>query len=146
MAAKPGQTMKTKKGEKVTWQWLLRSHMDELVKIDKLHFASPWKREKFERHRRHRQCIGVVAEAEGKAIAFCICQLQEKRICIRNIGVHPNYIRQGIGEQFIQRLQAKLSEGRWSKLVAFLPRSRRKNQPFFEKYGIKILMPERLKK
>ena len=79
---------------------LIESDIPELLLIEEVTQIIPWSKEVF------KQCLeagytGFVLEKNNRLIGFILFSLQMQEGHILNLGVHPNYQRQGLGQQLL---------------------------------------------
>ncbi len=68
-------------------RWMIRRDMAEVLQIERESFEFPWVDEDFIRCLRQRNCIGMVAEHEGRVVGFMIYELHRTRIHVLNFAV-----------------------------------------------------------
>lgn len=56
--------------------------------------------------------IGLAVEAEGRVVGFVLYELQENRLRIDRMAIHPDFRRTGYATAIIDRLKGKLSQQR----------------------------------
>lgn len=97
-------------------QWMRRAELDQVLRIERASFGSPWSEEDFLCCLRQRNVIGMSAVAsEGPrewVVGYVIYELRQKRLDILNLAVDDLCRRQGIGAQIVQRLIGKLTSHR----------------------------------
>ncbi len=101
---------------KVHIRWMVRRDMPEVLAIEKECFEFAWSEEEFLRCLRQRNCIGMVAEYEGRVAGFMIYELPKTKIHLLNIATLPEYRRLGIGTQMIAKLIGKLGNQRRTRI------------------------------
>ena len=89
-------------------RWMIRRDMAEVLQIERESFEFPWIDEDFIRCLRQRNCIGMVAEHEGRVVGFMIYELHRTRIHVLNFAVSKICHRLGVGSQMVAKLIAKL--------------------------------------
>lgn len=95
--------------------WMIQRDMPEVLAIENAHCASTTEKELLARLRR-RNVIGMVAEHGEKILGFMIYELHKKWIGINHFAVHQDYLRQGIGEQMMNKLKSKLTIERRNRI------------------------------
>ncbi|MBO8164067.1 MAG: ribosomal protein S18-alanine N-acetyltransferase [Brevibacillus sp.] len=79
--------------------------VEAVVELEKLAFPTPWPADAFineltiNKHARY-----VVAEVEGRVIAYCGMWVVIDEAHITNVAVHPEYRRRGIGERLMRQM------------------------------------------
>ena len=95
------------------------SDVDDVQAIEKGCFSVPWSRASFEKEITENQCARyIVAEWEGRVIAYGGIWLVIDEAHVTNIAVHPEHRGLGIGESVIRALM-RLASGlgmRWMTL------------------------------
>ena len=120
---------------KVHIRWMIRRDMPETLAIEAASFEAPWGEEEFLQVLRQRSCIGMVAEHGERIVGFMLYELHKSKIQILNFCVHPEYRRQGIGAQMAQKLTAKLSAHRRTRILLHVRETNLDAQRFFRAQG-----------
>ncbi|MDR2116989.1 MAG: ribosomal protein S18-alanine N-acetyltransferase [Planctomycetaceae bacterium] len=108
---------KDNKNIKVYVRWMVRRDFSEVLAIEQSCFEFPWKEEDFIHCLQQRNCIGMVAEYEGRVVGFMIYEVPKNRIHLLNIATAPEFQRRGVAGQMIQKLVSKLINQRRSRIV-----------------------------
>src|SRR3954452_10657096 len=98
-----------KEQARVHIRWMIRRDMPEVLQTEQLSFEQAWTEEDFLRCLRQRNCIGMVAEQGEKVVGFMIYELHKAKLHILNFAAHPQWRRQGVGQQMVGKLVSKLS-------------------------------------
>lgn len=123
-------------------RWMVRRDFSEVLAIEQACFEFPWAEKDFETCLRQRNCIGMVAEYEGRVVGFMIYEIPKNRIRLLNIATHPEFQRQGVAAQMIRKLVGKLSSQRRTKIVLEVRETNLSALIFFRSLGflaVKIL-------
>ena len=120
-------------------RWMIRRDMAEVLQIERESFEFPWIDEDFIRCLRQRNCIGMVAEHEGRVVGFMIYELHRTRIHVLNFAVSRVCHRLGVGSQMIAKLIAKLSAQRRSRIVLEVRETNVDAQLFFRENGFRAV-------
>jgi [ribosomal protein S18]-alanine N-acetyltransferase len=120
-------------------RWMIRRDMAEVLQIERESFEYPWVDEDFIRCLRQRNCIGMVAEHEGRVVGFMIYELHRTRIHVLNFAVSRICHRLGVGSQMIAKLIAKLSAQRRSRIVLEVRETNVDAQLFFRENGFRAI-------
>jgi ribosomal-protein-alanine N-acetyltransferase len=120
-------------------RWMIRRDMAEVLQIERESFEYPWVDEDFIRCLRQRNCIGMVAEHEGRVVGFMIYELHRTRIHVLNFAVSRVCHRLGVGSQMIAKLIAKLSAQRRSRIVLEVRETNVDAQLFFRENGFRAV-------
>ena len=120
-------------------RWMIRRDMAEVLQIERESFEFPWIDEDFIRCLRQRNCIGMVAEHEGRVVGFMIYELHRTRIHVLNFAVSRLCHRLGVGSQMVAKLIAKLSAQRRSRIVLEVRETNVDAQLFFRENGFRAI-------
>ena len=120
-------------------RWMIRRDMAEVLQIERESFEFPWIDEDFIRCLRQRNCIGMVAEHEGRVVGFMIYELHRTRIHVLNFAVSRICHRLGVGSQMVAKLIAKLSAQRRSRIVLEVRETNVDAQLFFRENGFRAI-------
>ena len=97
-------------------RWMICRDMPEVMDIERQSFPHPWDDEHLLERLRQRNCIALVAERSDKVIGFTVYELLKSYLHVLNLAVHPQYRRQGVGRQIIDKLKSKLLQQRRTEL------------------------------
>ncbi len=125
---------------KVQIRWLIRRDMPEVLDIERQSFEFSWTEEDFLCCLRQRNCIGMVAEYNHRIVGFMIYELHKAKLHVLNFAVDPEFRRQAIGAQMIEKLVDKLSQQRRQEIVLEVRESNLSAQLFFKKMGFKAVL------
>ncbi len=120
-------------------RWMIRRDMPEVLAIEQRSFEFPWSEEDFSRCLRQRNCIGMVAEAEGQVTGFMIYELNKNQLHVMNFAVRPDARRRGIGVQMVEKLFGKLSQQRRTRIVLEVRETNLAAQVFFRNAGFRAV-------
>lgn len=98
-------------------RWMIRRDMPEVLAIEQTSWESPWGEDKFLRHLRQRNVIGYVAEQDRQIVGFMIYELRETTIHVLNLTVNPQFRRQRIGHQLVNKLILQLHRHRRKEVI-----------------------------
>jgi ribosomal-protein-alanine N-acetyltransferase len=99
-------------------RWLVRKDMPAVLSIDQR-----WTENEFLTQLRRREVIGMVAEKFTQILGFMVYELDEDRVRLLNLAVHPDWRRSRIGTQMVTKLKRKLASHRRRKLEVVVPDS-----------------------
>jgi [ribosomal protein S18]-alanine N-acetyltransferase len=116
-------------------RWMIRRDMPEALAIEHASFEYPWCEEEFLRVLRQRNYIGMVAEHGDRIVGFMVYELHRKRLHVLDFATHPEFRRQGIGRQMIQKLVSKLSDIRRRQITLHCRESAIDTQIFLRSCG-----------
>lgn len=111
--------------------------MPDVLDIEKSCFETYWTEEDFLTCLRQRNCIGLVAELDGRVAGFVIYELHKDRLRFLNFAVHPECQNNGVGTAIVNRMKEKLSQQRRESLLLTLRESNLKAQLFFRSQGFR---------
>jgi ribosomal-protein-alanine N-acetyltransferase len=120
-------------------RWMIRRDMAEVLDIERGSFEFPWFEEDFIRCLRQRNCIGMVAEHGERVVGFMIYELHKTRLHILNFAVAPQFRRQGVGRQMIEKLLGKLSSQRRVRITLEVRETNLPAQLFFKSSGFRAV-------
>ena len=109
--------MNTEKEIRVHVRWMVRRDLAEVIAIEQACFEFPWREEDFLDCLRQRNCIGMVAEHDGRVIGFMIYEVPKNRIHLLNIATAPEFRHRGVARQMVRKLTGKLVNQKRSKIV-----------------------------
>lgn len=120
-------------------RWMIRRDMRDVLGIESSSFEFPWSEEDFVQCLRQRNCIGMVAEHDEAVVGFMIYELHKTRLHVINFAVHPAFRRRGVGSQMLNKLIAKLSVQRRSKILLEVRETNLDAQLFFRDNGFRAV-------
>ncbi|TXT25171.1 MAG: ribosomal-protein-alanine N-acetyltransferase [Planctomycetota bacterium] len=82
----------------------------------------------------------MVAEYNHRIVGFMIYELHKAKLHVLNFAVDPEFRRQAIGAQMIEKLVDKLSQQRRQEIVLEVRESNLAAQLFFKKMGFKAVL------
>ena len=107
----------------------------QIANLEKLCFSDPWSVNSIASELENPLSCWLVAEEQGTVVGYVGSQSVLDGADVMNIAVDPNFRRQGIGEQLISALVAKLKE---NQIICLLLEVRVSNEPaiaLYEKLG-----------
>jgi ribosomal-protein-alanine N-acetyltransferase len=119
--------------------WMSRRNMSEVLYIESKSFDLSWTEEDFLRCLRHRNCIGIVAEFDRNILGFTIYELYKSKLHILNLAVHPDWRRQNVGSQMVQKLMGKLHSHRRTRITLAVRETNLTAQLFFKNQGFRAV-------
>jgi [ribosomal protein S18]-alanine N-acetyltransferase len=120
-------------------RWMIRRDMPEVLAIEAESFEFPWLEGDFIRCLRQRNCIGMVADYEGRVVGFMIYELHKTRIHVLNFAVAGDDRRLGVGSQLVAKLIAKLSPHHRSRIILEVRETNLTAQLFFRENGFRAV-------
>jgi len=120
-------------------RWLIRRDMPEVLAIEQASFEYAWTEEDFLCCLRQRNCIGMVAERDGRIVGFMIYELHKQRLRLLNFAVAADARRIRVGTQMVRRLIDKLSQQRRREIMLEVRETNLAAQLFFKDMGFLAL-------
>ncbi|MFO1022082.1 MAG: ribosomal protein S18-alanine N-acetyltransferase [Planctomycetales bacterium] len=120
-------------------RWMIRRDMADVLEIERESFEYPWSEEDFLNCLRQRNCIGMVAEHEGRVVGFMIYELFKAKLHVMSFAVANRLRRTSIGSQMIEKLINKLSQQRRHSISLEVRETNLKAQLFFQKQGFRAV-------
>jgi [ribosomal protein S18]-alanine N-acetyltransferase len=85
------------------------SHLDQVAELERICFPQPWPRRVFEALVHHHQSLALVCQTiMGQVVGTCCLMLDQGRLQVQNLSVHPDFRRCGVARRL---LLAGLSRG-----------------------------------
>jgi ribosomal-protein-alanine N-acetyltransferase len=116
---------------------MISSDMPEVLAIEFENFEFPWLEEDFIRTLLQKNCIGMVAEHDGRVVGFMIYDLHKTRIHLLDFAVATEYQLHGIGRAMANKLICKLSSARRTSIVCEVRENNVDAQVFFRTMGFR---------
>lgn len=112
--------------------------LEEVAKIERVSFPSPWPKEQFLMDMRDSEysCLYVVREEKGKKIiSYFAYWLMGKEIHLTNLAVHPKFKRQKIAEWILKWIIEKAKEINSSIITLEVRSSNIPAQKLYQKFN-----------
>lgn len=124
--------------------WMIRRHMNDVIRIEGECFPMPWSEEDFLRCLRQRNAIGMVAKVRDVVAGYMVYELHRNRLHMLNFAVSPSHMRCGVGTAMIGKLKGKLSSGRRERIMLEVRETNLHAQLFFKAMGFRAVavLPE----
>lgn len=120
-------------------RWMIRRDMAQVLEIESENFEFPWSEDEFIRCLRQRNCIGMVADLDDQVAGFMIYELHKTRLHILNFAVAKSWQRRGVGSRMVQKLAAKLSSQRRTRVTLEVRETNLAAQIFFRKQNFRAV-------
>lgn len=120
-------------------RWMIRRDMPEVLAIENSCFEFPWSEDDFIRCLRQRNCIGMVADLDDEVVGFMIYELHKTRLHLLNFAVSARHRRQKVGSRMINKLAAKLSAQRRTRIILEVRETNLAAQLFFRQQGFRAV-------
>lgn len=129
---------------KVQIRWLIQNDMPAVLDIEHRSFEFEWCEKDFLccLGRRVPACIGMVAEYNHRIIGFMVYELHKAKLHVLKFAVDPEFRRQKVGAQMVEKLVDKLSQQRRNEIVIEVRETNLGAQLFFKKMkfrAVKVL-------
>lgn len=123
-------------------RWMLRTDLPQVLSIEQKSFGHPWSEEEFRQNLRKREAIGMVAETKdekgaSKILGYVCYEIHSNHISLTNLAVDPEYRRQGVGSEIVDKMVQKLESHRRQKLTAAIGEKNLDAQLFFRDHDFK---------
>jgi ribosomal-protein-alanine N-acetyltransferase len=122
---------------KISVRLMGRCHMDDVLCIENRCFEYPWSIREFSISLKNRDTYGYVAECGVSIAGYMIIQLRQTRIDLWSMAVAPEFHRQGVGRQMVEKLIGKLHPDRRSTINAMVRETNLPAQLFFKAMGFR---------
>ena len=77
-------------------------HLDQVAQLEGVCFPQPWPRRVFEALVHHPQSLALVCQnLSGLVVGTCCLMLDEGRLQVQNLSVHPAFRRRGVARQLL---------------------------------------------
>ncbi len=116
-------------------RWMIKLDQIEVLDIIFESFENPWLKDDLVKCFKIENNIGLVAEDEQKVKGFIIYHQDKTKLELLNLGVHPDYRRQGIGTFMINHLKKSRLIERRKVFEAYIRESNLVGQLFLNKNG-----------
>lgn len=136
---RPGTMSQPKTRTNTQIRWMVRRDMAEVLQIERDSFEYHWQEEDFLSCLRQRNCIGMVAEKEGRVVGFMIYELHKLKLHIINFAVTPTHRRLGVGAQMAEKLINKLNQQRRHEILLEVREANLPAQLFFHEQGFRAI-------
>lgn len=127
--------MPTKQITEVDITWMIRQNLEEVMEIENLSFPWPWTVDELMSCLRRTSVVGMVAKRADRVVGFMIYELLKSRLHVLNFAVHPEFRRQQVGSQMVDKLIFKLSQQRRTEIVLEVRERNLAAQLFFKRCG-----------
>ncbi|MFO0897808.1 MAG: ribosomal protein S18-alanine N-acetyltransferase [Pirellulales bacterium] len=120
-------------------RWMIRRDLAEVQAIENQSFEFAWQEEDFLRCLRQRNCIGMVAECEGRVVGYMLYELHKNRLHVLNFAVAADTRRRGVGRLMAGKLVGKLSPERRTRVMLEVRETNLPAQLFFRACGFRAV-------
>lgn len=122
---------------RVNIRWMIKRDFPEVLAIERASFDCPWREEDFLCLLRQRNCIGMVAECDGRVVGFMVYLLEPGCYHLENFAVAPDFRGCGVGRQMVRRLIDKLSRQKRDRILLVVRERNLSAQLFFRAVGFR---------
>lgn len=116
---------------------VIRRDMPEVLAIEADSFEFPWLEEDFIRCLRQRNCNGVVAKHKDRVVGFMVYEFYKTQYQVLNLTTAADCLRKGVGSQMVDRLIAKLTPQRRSRIALEVRETNLPAQLFWREQGFR---------
>jgi len=124
---------------RVNIRWMVRRDLTDVLKIEQKCFEYPWSEEDFMTCLYQRNCVGMVAEHQGKIVGFMVYELGRHAIQLLNFGINITCRHQKIGTRMIKKLIGKLRNDRRTRISCAVRERNLPAQLFFRELGFRAV-------
>ncbi len=129
-------------GQRIHCRWMIRRDMPEVLATERASFEYSWTEDDFLRCLRQRNCVGMVAEHDDRALGFMIYELHKNWLHILNFAVQPTARRTGVGGQMVALLVHKMHTHRRGAVTVDVRDGNLPAQLFFRACGFRAATVE----
>ena len=120
---------------------VLNSDLEKVVEIENLVFVAPWKKEDIIREINENQfCKILVVTINEQVVGFMDYWVTFDSATICQVGIHPNYQRQGFGSRLMDEAIKDCYAKRVKNITLEVRANNQKAINFYKKYGFKITL------
>jgi ribosomal-protein-alanine N-acetyltransferase len=113
----------------------LLNDVESLVGIERLNTEHPWPAAHFSSSVANNNTLSCGLIVEQKLIGYALTLVALESADLLNIGIHPNYKRQGFGESLLTHLLIQLKEATVSSLILEVRAENHIAINFYQKQG-----------
>lgn len=111
-------------------------HIDEILKIERVSFPIPWSKETFLFEiLLNELSVYVVALLNGSVVGYGGMWLVMDEAHITNIAVHPDFRKQGIGQQILRELIRQATERNLNRMTLEVRPTNIAARKLYQKFG-----------
>ena len=114
---------------------MLPCHLRDVLRIERESFLDPWTEKDFYNWNRPGNCLDLVAESDGRAIAFALYELYDSHIKIVSFAVASEYRRCGVGWQLLGKLVEKFGKKKRTAVTVCVRETNLPAQLLFQSQG-----------
>lgn len=120
-------------------RWMIRRDFQEVLSIEEKSFEFPWTEDDIVRCLCQRNNIGIIAETKKEeVVGLMIYELYKTKLHLVRIAVHPDWRRQKIGTQMVEKLVSRLSLQKRRRITIEIQEDNLSAQLFFRQCGFKV--------
>jgi ribosomal-protein-alanine N-acetyltransferase len=123
--------------DKLTFEPMRETHLDQVMAIEKACFSNPWSRVSFLLDIYSQDACCLVVRLEDTVVGYILGWFVLDELHINNIAVHPGYQRRGLGERLLQFLLDRAVELGSRRAVLELRASNKAARRLYEKRGFR---------
>ncbi len=125
----------TERTEKVVMDNMTAEDIEEILKIEKSLFSSPWNQWIFKAEMKKKRSSCLVARIEGVMVGYAILNYLEKEGHLMNLAVVPEYQKRGIGSVLLTRLMKVAKQNGVRRIILEVRPSNLSARRFYRKFG-----------
>lgn len=118
---------------------LKEEYLDSLKELEDICFTSGWSRKMFENDIKNKNAFYVLCLHNQKVIAYCGLYSVLDEADITNIAVHPEYRKNGIATQLVQKIFSYCKDNLIAKVNLEVRKSNINAISLYEKNGFEIV-------
>lgn len=122
-------------GDSVHFRKMESSDLDEIMRIERASFSSPWSTRFFLEELRVPYARSVLAQIEERVVGYIIYWELPAELDIHNLAVHPACRRQGIGRSLLSLTIGEARNRELSRITLEVRRSNESAQSLYRSLG-----------
>jgi len=123
----------------VNFENLAIKHLDDVLKIERVSFKTPWSRSAFVHEIQFERSFFKVIKVDGRLVGYGGFWLVLDEAHISNISIHPDYRRQGLGRMLLTHLLEEAVAKGATVATLEVRRSNVAAQNLYAGFGFKVI-------
>ena len=125
-------------------RWMIRKDYPAVLAMEQAGYKQDaWDEQDLSHILRQHDCIGVVAELDGKVVGYVLYRLRKESIRILRLGIATKFRRRGIARQLMAGLIKKLRMSKRTSISILVRESNLDGQLFLRNVGMKAVKVKR---